>query len=375
VAAARASAAGWRLSARVHVPGTVASMLSVTAVSAGDAWAVGATAPRHGRPGRLLFEHWSGRRWRPVAVPARILAAFAATARTRQRFAVIAGSAAGNIWAFNQLTGAWLRRDGRRWSEGLIRTHPGRYGTAITAAVVLGRSEVWAFGTLFTRDAATTLPFAARFDGRRWRVTAMPRPAGVPGLVSAASAVSPGDIWATLGYGAQEDFPASGNGGALAHWNGRAWRLVPLPKPLADQGDPTSIAAVSRRDVWVGGGAKNSKPGGLSPLAARWDGRRWQVTRLPSPATANQCVLASILPVGLASLQALDLCFINPYPGSRSQLWRLSADHWSGPVRPHLTSGSSLIFDLALAGRTSSIWAVGFAGRDGIIALHGPVPR
>src|SRR6266702_1870144 len=95
-------------------------------------------------------------------------------------------------------------------------------------------------------------PYAAHFDASKGLVTPMPR---VPNLlVSAASAVRAGDIWATIGYGGQIFFPPQANGGALARWNGRRWQLEPLPARFARRGDPTSIAARSDHDVWVGGG-------------------------------------------------------------------------------------------------------------------------
>ncbi len=244
------------------MPGKVVAMLSVAAVSRDDAWAIGLAAARGAQTGRSVIEHWSGRGWRHVQVPGTKLAAFDSTrtpaGSAGPPFAVIGASSASNVWAFNQMTGAWLRWNGHRWSEGLVSDHSGRAATLVTSALVLGSGQVWVFGA--QEDAhGGTIPFAARFSGRRWTVTPMPRKVNLP--VSAASAVSPDDIWAVIGYGGQVPLPAQGNGGALAHWNGHGWRQVPLPAQFASGGDPTSIAALSDREVWVGGGAENSKLG------------------------------------------------------------------------------------------------------------------
>jgi hypothetical protein len=364
----RPSRQGWQLVARVAVPGKLVVMLSVTAVSADDAWASGFAAGHRGRASRLVIEHWSGHSWRPVTVPGKTLAAFD---QGSMAFAIIGASSKRNVWVFNQMTGAWLRWNGHRWSEGLVSRLTGRSAIGITSTLVLGADEVWAFGTR-VNGHGDAMPFAARFHGRRWKVTPVPRLLNL--LVSAASAVSPRDIWAVIGRGGQAVFPPSPSGAALVHWDGRRWRLMPLPARLAGRGDPTSIAAISDRDIWVGGGTQNSKLG-LTETAAHWDGKKWQVATLPAAASRARCVLGSIVPGARAGLEALGLCFVDQSPGLRSRLWRLAAGRWSGPAKLRLTSGWSVIAELAPAGRSRSAWAVGFTAHDGLIALNRPVPN
>jgi hypothetical protein len=359
---------GWRLVARVAVPGKLVAMLSVTAAGAGDAWASGFAAGRGGRASRLIIEHWLGRSWRPVAVPEKALAAFD---RGSLAFAIIGASSESNVWAFNQLTGAWLRWNGHRWSEGLVSRLTGRSAIGIISTLVLGPDRVWAFGAR-VNGHGDAFPFAARFDGRRWKVTPMPHLLNL--MVSAASAVSPRDIWAVIGRGGQSVFPPGPYGGALAHWDGRRWQLMPLPARLARRGDPTSIAAISDRDIWVGGGTQNSKLG-LNETAAHWDGKKWQAATLPAAASPARCVLSSIVPGARAGIAALGLCFIDQSPGVRSRLWQLAAGRWSGPAKLRLTSGWSVIAEFAPAGHTGSVWAAGFSARDGLIALNRPAPN
>ncbi len=318
---------GWRVAARIVVPGRSAYLQSVAAAGAGDVWSAGASAAPGGRAIRLLIERWSGRRWRPVAVPGPLARKFQAGGVGRLAFALVGASSAGNVWVFNQGTGAFLRWEGRHWSEGSVPHRRGE-ALAVTSALVLGKADVWAFGATINAKG-DALPFAAHFDGRGWQVTPLPRTVNL--LVSAASAVSPDDIWATLGDGGQQAFPASGEGGALLHWNGRRWQHVGLPAALADGGDPTSVVAVSDHEVWVGGGASNGKPGGMTGLSARWDGRAWHTSRLPEPESPARCVLSSILPAGRAGLRALDICFTNGSPGLTSQFWDLARGRWSAP--------------------------------------------
>jgi hypothetical protein len=359
---------GWRLVARIAVPGKLVEMLSVAAVSADEAWASGVTGRGGGRAVRVVMEHWSGRAWRPVAVPGKALAAFdhGGTA-----FAIVGASSKRNVWVFNQTTGAWLRWNGHRWSEGLVSRLTGGSAVGITSALVLGADEVWAFGVR-VGSRGDAWPFAARFNGRRWKVTPAPRLVNL--LVSAASAVSPRDIWAVLGRGGQAIFPPGQSGGALAHWDGRRWRLVPLAARLARRGDPTSIAAVSDRDIWVGGGTPNGRLGGLTESTAHWDGKSWRVAALPAAASRARCVLGSIVPGARGGIEGLGLCFIDRSPGVWSRLWQRAGGRWSGPAQLRLTSGRSVVTELARAGRTRSVWAAGYTAHDGLIALHRPVP-
>lgn len=132
---------GWRVVSRVSVPGRVVVMLSVASVRGDDAWAAGLA----GR--RSVIERWAGRGWRRVAVPAGVLAGFDSDRPVAGYRGppdpVIGASSARNVWVFNEVTGAWLRWDGCRWSHGLL---PGRPGveTVVTSGLVLGRGEVWA---------------------------------------------------------------------------------------------------------------------------------------------------------------------------------------------------------------------------------------
>lgn len=272
---------------------------------------------------------------------------------------------------FNQLTGAWLHWSGARWSHGRLPAQSGSVATAITSELVLSDADVWAFGGSVYRGGRTE-PYAARFDGRRWLVTPMPRLANL--LVSAASAVRPADIWATIGYGGQLFFPPQANGGALTRWNGRRWRLEPLPARFARHGDPTSVAARSDRAVWVGGGIAGGSLD-LREAAARWNGSAWRVALAPVASSRADCVVRSIVP-GRAGLLVLGVCFSSLNPGRVwSRLWRLSAGTWAGPSRPRLAGTQPVFLDLASAERSGRAWAAGYAGHVGVIALSGPARR
>jgi hypothetical protein len=356
---------GWCMAARITVPGKLVVMQSIAVVGADDAWAAGFAAGRGTRSGQPVIERWSGRSWERVEVPGTALTAFHRGPAGPSP--IVDASSARNVWVFNQVTGAWLHWNGSRWSHGRLPAPPGSVATPVTSELVLGSRDVWAFGASVDRNGNDE-PYAARFDGHRWLVTPMPK---VPNLlVSAASAVRPGDIWATIGYGGQIFFPPQGNGGALARWNGRRWHLEPLPARFARHGDPTSIAARTGSGVWVGGGIEGRSVG-LAEAAAHWNGSAWRVAAVPAAPSRTDCVFRAVVP-DRAGQFALGDCFSSLNGHVWSRLWRRSASAWFGPFRPRLAGTQPVFLDLASAERAGLVWAAGYAQNAGIIALSGP---
>jgi hypothetical protein len=370
LAARRSTGTSWHIVARVAVPRKIVVMQSVAAVSPHDAWAAGFSAARGARRGKPVIERWFGRAWKRVTLPRKALRAF--DRGPVGPSPIVGGSSPVNVWVFNQVTGAWLRWNGSRWSHGRLPAQPGSVATAITSELVLAGGDVWAFGGSVSREGRGE-PYAARFDSRKWHVTPMPRLPNL--LVSAASAVRQDDIWATIGYGGQTLFPPQANGGALARWNGHLWRLEPLPARFARHGDPTSIVARTDRDLWVGGGIAGRSLD-LTEAAARWNGSVWQVVAaVPAAPSKADCVFRSLVPYRVGLL-ALGECFSSLDPGHVwSRLWSLTAGRWAGPSRPRLAGTEPVFLDLAPVQRAGLAWAAGYARGTGIIALSAPVPR
>ncbi len=127
--------AGWRVVARIAEPGKLVKMQSIAVAGADDAWAAGFAARRGGRSGQAVIEHWSGRAWERVAVPGTALTAFDRGPAAPSP--VVGASSARNVWVFNQLTGAWLRWTGGRWSHGLLPAQTGSVATAVTSDLML----------------------------------------------------------------------------------------------------------------------------------------------------------------------------------------------------------------------------------------------
>lgn len=151
--------------------------------------------------------------------------------------------------------GVLLHWQGRRWRRVPAAGLP-EVGTWHSVATSSPRN-VWVYGWSQVKQSV------AHFDGRRWREVAMPRDVVTYGF--AKLAVAPGATWL-----------------ADARWAarrvGNGWRSTPFPEGVT----VTAIEARSAREVWVAG-YRWSITGNpqARPYAARWDGRRFVAVATP----------------------------------------------------------------------------------------------
>ncbi|MFI6515783.1 hypothetical protein ACIBF1_09510 [Spirillospora sp. NPDC050679] len=210
------------------------------------------------------------------------------------------------------------RWDGRGWKEHPIRDWSGNGGLHSVAAP--SPSEVWVAGSVRTGEDATR-PYLARFTGTAFEPVAPPpgltmwiirypqvkaTPAGLflnggtdqahhlyrwsgsgwtaypdSGLhqVRVFDARTPDDVWMIgeleSGYGRP----------AARHWNGTAWREVPLPPLTYEVGLPNDVIAIASDDVWVTGADQRFGPGeARTALLWHWDGTAWSRAQVPTGA-------------------------------------------------------------------------------------------
>ena len=212
------------------------TLLAVAAASADDVWAVG-SQPTGDGPG-ILVEHWDGRRWADVPAPGQ----------------------------------------------------PPTDVNALSGLAVVSARDVWAVGS---RGDDFDEPLVEHWDGTAWRVVDVPEPPqpdpdnphGV-GL-TAVTAVSATDVWAV------------GEAGLIEHYDGRQWTIA--TGPAVD----VRWAAVSARggaDVWAVGTSTGS------PRSAHWDGHAWRTVPVPGTGSLDGVVAArsgGTTAVGSAGARAL----------------------------------------------------------------------
>jgi hypothetical protein len=109
--------------------------------------------------------------------------------------------------------------------------------SSLDSVVSTGRNNSWAFGGADLLGPAGGTPVAEHWNGRSWRV--VPLPSGLTGPIAAASAPAANDVWAV-----------GGPGRFVLHYNGSTWSVARRWKhPL----QPTGVTAFSPTDVWVFG--------------------------------------------------------------------------------------------------------------------------
>jgi len=312
-----ASSTRWHVAFSHHygTQATGSSYLAVTAPRKGAAWAAGG-AGGNGSPatGRPTVARWSNGRWRAASLPSGLTGWLGA----------ISADSAKDAWAVSLQTGFALHWNGSKWS--VARRWPAlTHGLRreLTGVTALSPSDVWVFGGPGAFPGIGTW----HFNGHSWsHVTSAPG----NGIVT-ASALSATNIWAVGSAMAPQD--------SIAHFTG-SWHTV---KAAALSGlQFTSIAAVSRDDVWaVGTLQANSRQPRLVHLARG----RWSRMSLPWP----------VNPVHVA-------------PDGRGGVW-ITAFSSAGSLVIHRTASgtwsrttigqSAAIFGIALIPGTTSLWGAG----------------
>jgi hypothetical protein len=130
---------------------------------------------------------------------------------------------------------------------------PSANASGYSAVIAAAKDNAWVFGG--TNPGGPSSPAAEHWNGKRWQAWRLP--AGLDGFIVAAAASSASNVWAV------------GEGYAL-RWNGARWTVA---KSWSQASGITSVAAISRTDVWVFG----SSSFGGEPSVGAWhyNGRTW----------------------------------------------------------------------------------------------------
>jgi hypothetical protein len=240
------------------------SLNDVDAVAPNDVWAVGGDCWGI----HTLAEHWNGSAW--SIVPGPQLSEWA----TLDGVAAVSGS---NVWAVgyagseSPLMEHW---NGQAWS---VVSVPGQGYLGDMAST--GPSDIWAVGG---SDAG---PLVEHFDGSRWSVVSVPHPAG--GNLNSVTALSPTNVWAVGSQG------LSGSRTLAMHYDGKTWQVVPTQdeSTAANAGNVLrGVAAVGPNDVWAVGMYQNEQTAihQHRTLAEHWNGASWSIVSSPSPGHSSE---------------------------------------------------------------------------------------
>jgi hypothetical protein len=229
---------------------------------------------------------------------------------------------------------------------------PGALGNELNGVASVSASDVWAVGEFTNAFPGQTL--TEHWNGSAWKVVKSPNaPSGNNNLL-AVSTVSSKDVWA-VGF-----FQAASGSPRLTlteHWNGHKWSVVPSPSPAGADNILLAVAAVSRTDVWAVGSFVVSGFGPSRTLIEHWDGRTWSVVPSPNASTQNNELN------GVTAVSASDIWAVGDFLPSASSATQTLIEHWNGTSwsvvpSPNASTGFNTLAATA-AVSAGDVWAVG----------------
>ena len=208
---------------------------------------------------------------------------------------------------------------------------------------VSGPGMAWA-GGIAVRDASGFATLIFRRGGQGWEQVQAPQ----IGRVNRLLAVSEAHVWGV------------GDGWSL-HWDGSAWRSVPVAVIQGSEPQLFGLAQFGAGDVWAAGYAPLREARRARGTVQHWDGTAW--ADLPVPDVAAVWSLSGIAGTSPADLWAVGR--IHQPPGEALAL------HWDGqgwervPV-PGAAGRSVHLADVAVLD-SADVWAAGFSQAGGNI--------
>ncbi len=310
----------------------------VSALSAGDAWAVGSY--RAGTNDQTLTMHWDGTQWTIVVSP---------NTGVESALYSVAAIAPDDVWAvgyslspFHTLTMHW---DGTAWT---IVPSPslGSNGSMLNSVTAISSNDVWAVGG-YTNEYEQT--FILHWDGTSWSVVPSPNPGSGADVLNAVSAVAANDIWAAGIY-----WDGTNQQPLVLRWDGTNWSVSLTAIIPGGDGRFMALTAVSASDVWAMGDTCEMNCGPTATLTYHWDGSSWN--EVPSPNVGNGSMILGASATGPNDVWAVGLAFgdlLNP----------ALALHWTGSawniVQTVAAGSNGMGLRSAASFSTNMIWAVG----------------
>lgn len=332
---------------------------SVSAISATDAWAVGdfETGSLQNPVRQPQAQHWDGGSWTlPTAQPT------IASASTGDNLLLsVTAVTTTNIWAVgfakpdNGTT--TLRQvliehyDGTSWTAIPDSSTNNPIGTsnALFGIKFFSATDIWAVGDARASSTAAT-PLIEHYDGTSWTIKTGATTSGFA-LLSDVLPLSATDVWAAGSQGSQV---------LLEHYDGTAWSQPALPLAPTGLFQFLSDVAGVANDLWAVGGQSSSSTTD-STLTMHYDGTSWTYVASPTPDLSANLIgvryAASndVWAVGGAAYSA---------PATANELDHTVIEHWDGnswrQVRSPNPSNHQDLFDVALAG-SNLLLTVGFS--------------
>ena len=192
------------------------------------------------------------------------------------------------------------RWNGRSWGRVTLPSAvAAKWNAGIPIATIAARSDsdLWAFSEL--------VPQYLRRSGTHWSTGTLPQPAGAADVfVNAGVDRGPGHVWALGGTG----HPNGTFSPYAARFNGTRWTMVKVP----GHGPIVAVSAISASDIWAVTGTSSLQPFTGLPVTTRrpevlhWNGTAWHAVHLPArlPGSPSSILAVSDHDVWIGGSQA-----------------------------------------------------------------------
>ncbi|WP_405886084.1 hypothetical protein OG762_06760 [Streptomyces sp. NBC_01136] len=159
-------------------------------------------------------------------------------------------------------------------------------------------TDAWAVGWATAADESGDFTgLLDHWDGTAWK--SLPLPSGAQiAVLNAVTAVSPQCVWA-VGFD-------TGDQPVLLHYDGAAWKQLPKPPIDGLYGELNALTADGPDDVWAVGRVVTTETDRGHALVMHWNGSKWLQAKAPAkagPLSSAATAPGGLLAVGLDTAQ------------------------------------------------------------------------
>jgi hypothetical protein len=246
----------------------------------------------HGVLFQPLVEHWDGTTWHAVPTPP-----IPAPRGTLQGVSAVS---AADVWAVGaSTTDAGITQtliehwDGTAWSI-VPSPNPSTQFNVLRSVHGLTAGNAWAVGsaTIIERKSTTVIPLIEHWHAGAWHAVKGPTLNSPAGEFLGVASKGASHVWA-VGDVFDSSIPAERT--LVEEFIDGKWVVVPSPNGSTLDNQLWGVAAGFDGTVWAVGHTWASPNGPLNTLAMRWDGTSWSIVASASPGVRNQLMGATMV--------------------------------------------------------------------------------
>ena len=263
----------------------------------------------------------------------------------------VSASGPNDAWASADC--ALLHWDGTTWTSIPYAPIPGAQQSGNGAIKAVAAGDAWLAGDTYDSTTGVERAFIQHWNGKRWRIVPLPD-LGDEFTLDSIDALGSDDVWTAGTDYTGNDTHAENV--LLLHWNGKSWKRLPAPATGEWTQRVSQVRALTHNNVWIAGFAKQAPDGDQirRSLILHWDGSAW--TNSPVPDGPGE--LLDIAKVD-GTMTAVGDTFSPSAPSFKMYILRKTTNGWQSEPAP--VDGPAALDSLApIPG--GGVWSVGSSG-------------